>query len=132
MATVMLSPGANRFTFDNFEIIEEDRETIREAVAKEVIELLSESTDDASQRARQKAASAATLRLAELEFDQASENDDPLNWWPQSLHLQLLFPVAQMLFVIPAWAWYFAITLTLPRCFSEECFASSGCRAQNR
>lgn len=97
----MLSSGADRFAFHNFKVTEDQRHAIIETIANDVVELLLSSVDD-DVKARHEAAVNAILPLAEFELDQASEDDHPLEWWPLRPHLQMLYPVAQMLFVIPA------------------------------
>ena len=44
----------------------------------------------------------ATLELARTMLNQVDEDVNPLEWWPSKSNLSALFPLAQMLFAIPA------------------------------
>lgn len=101
MAALMLSPGKDRFVFSNFEFDNDMKAKVIAKIADEVIELLpSNSTDERKQHYRRTAL--ITIELAKHQLDEVDESADPLAWWPQKKELSLLFPVAQMLFAIPA------------------------------
>lgn len=67
----------------------------------DLLELLPPETPE-NLKALNRQMGAAALELARNELDAADEDLDPLLWWPQHPRLAGLFPLAKMLFAIPA------------------------------
>lgn len=101
LEALYLMPGRNRFTFTNFVLGPNVLASIRNRLLDDVVELLPEDmTQDLKNQHREVAR--VMLGLARTMLDALEDTVDPLEWWPQQQVLSPLFPLAQMLFAIPA------------------------------
>jgi hypothetical protein len=57
---------------------------------------------EADERLAVRAQAQATLALARQQLARTDPGEDPLSWWPQHPRLSSIFPLAMMLFAIPA------------------------------
>jgi hypothetical protein len=101
LAATMFLPGHNRFTLQNFPIGEEVLERVRENMLDDFEALLPANTSAANRQAYRRVA-LSTLQLARQLLDEVPSDADPLTWWPLQVPLAPLFPLAKMLFAIPA------------------------------
>ncbi len=101
LEALYLTPVRGRFDFTNFVIAPDILVAVRNNIVNNVIELLPPNTPVA-QIAFHRQVSSAMLELARARLDLANEDENPLVWWPNNPDLSALFPVAKMLFSMPA------------------------------
>lgn len=101
LAASYLLPGHDRLNFVNFAVNEETIEGVKENMLDDLVELLPPEMP-APRKAALRALASATLTWARTSLNDADDHVDPLLWWPQQAELGPLFPIAKMLFAIPA------------------------------
>lgn len=101
MAARMLLPSRDLFVFQNFEVLDETLEAVKDNLIQDFGELLSPGLTEAK-KDRQKTLARATFEVVREALDETPEDVDPLRWWPSHPEYTLLFPLAKMLLQIPA------------------------------
>lgn len=101
LAAAMLLPGRNTFAFQNFPIGDDIVQSVTVNMLDDFEILLPANTSAANRQAYRRQAE-STLQLARQLLDEAPPNEDPLLWWPHQASLAPLFPLAKLLFAIPA------------------------------
>lgn len=101
LAAVMLLPGRHRLQFNHFEISEEVLATVQANMIDDLLGIGSPSPNEDILELRRRI-SLDSLLLARNLLDETDCNIDPLEWWPKNPDLSPLFPLAKMLFAIPA------------------------------
>jgi len=98
----MLLPGRDIFTFLNFPLAEGTLEGVQESILDDVVELLPPASSE-QQKDRRRRQAAIALEDIREQLALVDDTDDPLILWPRSnVEMSILFPVARMLFAIPA------------------------------
>lgn len=101
LEAMYLLPGSDIFTFYNFQISEEVKKTVVANMMDDLNELLPPDTEPEARDLNRNMAAYA-LQMARRALDKVDDTVDPLEWWPCHTNLSCLFPLAKMLFGIPA------------------------------
>lgn len=101
LEALYLMPGPNRFTFDNFVLAPNVLESVQNRLLDDVVDLLPPDMPQPI-KAQHRDVARAMLVLARTLLDGLPDTADPLVEWPKLTVLAPLFPLAQMLFGIPA------------------------------
>lgn len=102
LAARFLMPGPNRFAFNHFNLDEDVMRQVRQHMVDDVVSLLGSDIEQAvAQEVRESVV--PQLRMARRLLDELPADTPALEWWPrQTTLLGQLFPLAKMLFAIPA------------------------------
>lgn len=101
LEALMLMPGKNRFQFSNFQVNEDTLRDVKSHLMNDFKELLPPNMPE-NLKILNTTMGSATLELARTMLDALDEATNPLEWWPSQSNLSALFPLAKMLFSIPA------------------------------
>lgn len=101
LAARYLLPGGDLFQFAHFDVSDETLNRVCENMLDD-FEALLPSILPVDQRVAHRGIAAAVLPLARHLLDHLPADEEPLSWWPSQSVLSVLFPLAKMLFAIPA------------------------------
>ena len=101
LAAMYLLPGANLFQFENFEVSDEVVEIVIENLLNDLDEFVPAHTPQKAKMLN-RAMAAYALEVARKTLDDVDDSVDPLVWWPSQPNFSCLYPIAKMLFGIPA------------------------------